>query len=361
VQCTIGYELDEAGETCIDINECTRGTHKCKPTQICKNRNGFYTCECPPGHHMDPVTERCEDIDECKYYRACSINAECINTIGSYKCHCKEGFRGQGTFCEDIDECKENARLCEHSCVNIWGSYRCACRPGFILNYDNRTCTDIDECDKFRDKRLCIGTCENVPGSYRCTCPHGYRLGSDGRICIDVDECQQNVCPRANDICLNTRGSYKCYTITCPPNYFRDPQHKGRCKRPQTLCDPRDVQCILMPQQYSYHYITFVSNLPISNDNVHFFQINGPRWAISRAEFSMKVVNVNCPSGIERVNERFFKMVKPASNTMQLFLVRSITGPQEIELKVEMHLYQGNVLTANVVSHIFIVVSEYPF
>jgi fibulin 1/2 len=138
VQCTIGYELDEAGETCIDINECTRGTHKCKPTQICKNRNGFYTCECPPGHHMDPVTERCEDIDECKYYRACSINAECINTIGSYKCHCKEGFRGQGTFCEDIDECKENARLCEHSCVNIWGSYRCACRPGFILNYDNR-------------------------------------------------------------------------------------------------------------------------------------------------------------------------------------------------------------------------------
>lgn len=167
--------------------------------------------------------------------------------------------------------------------------------------------------------------------------------------------------PRIISETLSTKGASRpVTTLFSISNYlwfccFR------RCKRPQTLCDPRDVQCILMPQQYSYHYITFVSNLPISNDNVHFFQINGPRWAISRAEFSMKVVNVNCPSGIERVNERFFKMVKPASNTMQLFLVRSITGPQEIELKVEMHLYQGNVLTANVVSHIFIVVSEYPF
>lgn len=134
-----------------------------------------------------------------------------------------------------------------------------------------------------------------------------------------------------------------------------------RCKRPLTLCDPRDVKCILMPEQYTYHYITLVSKLPISSDNVQFFQINGPKWAIARAEFSMKVVNVIAGYGVERVTERFFKMVKPGHNTMQLYLVKSIEGPQEIELKVEMHLFQGNVMTANVVSHIFIVVSEYQF
>lgn len=113
-----------------------------------------------------------------------------------------------------------------------------------------------------------------------------------------------------------------------------------------------------MPEQYTYHYITLVSNMPIS-DNVQFFQMNAPAW--TRAEYAMSVVQVNAAYKIEHANERFFKMVKPEYNTMQLFLVRSIAGPQEIELKVEMHLYRGNVMTANVVSHIFIVVSEYPF
>ncbi|XP_044256252.1 fibulin-1-like [Tribolium madens] len=361
LQCKIGYEMDESGEKCLDINECTRGTHKCKDTQICKNGNGFYTCECPPGHHMDPRTQRCEDIDECKHYRACYLNAECVNTVGSYKCHCKEGFRGKGNSCEDIDECKENAGLCEHRCVNIWGSYRCACKQGFILSYDNRTCTDIDECEKFKDKKLCVGICDNVPGSYQCKCPDGYRLGSDGRTCIDIDECQQNVCPHHDDICLNTRGGYKCYTINCPHNYIRDPQHKGRCKLPQNFCDRRDVQCILMPEQYTYHYVTLVSKLPILRESVQFFQINGPRWAITRAEFSMEVVTVQAPYGVEKADERYFKMVKLDPNAMKLFLVRSIEGPQEIQLKVQMHLYQNNILTANVVSYIFIVVSAYPF
>lgn len=48
---------------------------------------------------------------------------------------------------------------------------------------DSRTCTDIDECEKFKDSKLCIGTCQNTPGSYACTCPPGYKLGSDERVC----------------------------------------------------------------------------------------------------------------------------------------------------------------------------------
>lgn len=52
-----------------------------------------------------------------------------------------------------------------------------------IIRFIHRTCTDIDECEKFRDKYLCIGICENTPGSYKCRCPDGYRLGADGRTC----------------------------------------------------------------------------------------------------------------------------------------------------------------------------------
>jgi hypothetical protein len=37
------------------------------------------------------------DIDECALkVDTCDVNAVCINTIGSYSCHCKNGYRGSG-------------------------------------------------------------------------------------------------------------------------------------------------------------------------------------------------------------------------------------------------------------------------
>nr|CAH7764330.1 unnamed protein product [Callosobruchus chinensis] len=358
IQCKRGMELNEAGDQCIDINECTRNLHKCNPSQICKNYPGYYTCECPPGHHLK--ANRCDDIDECKIFRPCGTYANCINTKGSYKCECKEGFRETNNSCEDFDECAADAGLCEHMCVNTWGSYRCSCSPGFTLNADNRTCTDVDECERFKDKRLCIGTCVNVPGSYKCECPKGYKLGSDNRVCLDIDECEQsNVC-LSEEVCLNTRGSFKCYSIKCPENYVKDVEHKARCKRIQTACDPREWNCQLMPEQYTYQYITLVSNLPLTHGKIQLFQIKGPQWNFTRAEFSMKLLDVICPFGVDKVNDFYFHKMTD-QHTMSLYLVRSIQGPQEIKLQIEMRLYKGNTVLGNAVVYIIIVVSEYPF
>lgn len=60
--------------TFLDVNECTRGTHKCTATQVCKNGPGYYTCQCPPGHQFNPLTSDCDDIDECRltYGRVCN-------------------------------------------------------------------------------------------------------------------------------------------------------------------------------------------------------------------------------------------------------------------------------------------------
>ncbi|XP_072376105.1 hemicentin-1-like [Diabrotica undecimpunctata] len=69
IQCKLGFELNESGDQCIDVNECAKDTHTCLSTQICKNYVGYYTCECPPGHHLSKITNQCEDIDECKMYR----------------------------------------------------------------------------------------------------------------------------------------------------------------------------------------------------------------------------------------------------------------------------------------------------
>ncbi|KAF5288361.1 hypothetical protein FQA39_LY15451 [Lamprigera yunnana] len=341
IYCKSGYELNEAGTACEDINECARGTHKCKNSQICKNGPGYYICQCPPGHKLNADNE-CEDINECDFYREriCSHNAQCINVIGSYECKCKEGFRTNGHICEDIDECAEVSGLCHQNCVNLWGSYRCSCNRGFTLSIDNRTCTDINECEKFKDKYLCVGTCQNTPGSYSCRCPEGYRLGSDGRTCQDIDECQHNICRNVDDICINTRGSYKCHTITCPPNYIKDPEHKSRCKRASNVCDIRDTHCIRMPGQYSYHFITFVSNLPIPDEGkIDFFQMKGPSWVSSSANFNMDIVNVRCPLHIKQADSSYFRMKRDFHKVI-VSLVSPIEGPQEIELQLQMELYE---------------------
>ncbi|KAF5308956.1 hypothetical protein FQR65_LT00038 [Abscondita terminalis] len=362
IYCKSGYELNEAGNACEDINECTRGTHKCKNSQICKNGPGYYICQCPPGHKLNTDNE-CEDINECDFYRdrICSRNSQCINTVGSYECKCKDGFRANAHACDDIDECAEVSGLCHQNCVNLWGGYRCSCNRGFTLSIDNRTCTDINECEKFRDKQLCVGTCQNTPGSYTCRCPEGYRLGSDGRTCQDIDECLENICRHPDAICINTRGSYKCHTISCPPNYIKDPEHKSRCKRASNVCDIRDTQCIRMPGQYSYHFITFVSNLPIPEEGkIDFFQMKSSSWVSSSANFNMDIVNVRCPPHIKQADSNNFRMKRDLHKVI-VSLTRPIEGPQEIELQLQMELYASGVFQGKVVSTVFIYVSEYEF
>lgn len=40
------------------------------------------------------------DLDECSNgTHMCNNNADCHNTMGSYRCTCKDGFSGDGFFC----------------------------------------------------------------------------------------------------------------------------------------------------------------------------------------------------------------------------------------------------------------------
>ena len=41
------------------------------------------------------------DLDECaEGTHNCDVNAECNNTLASYNCTRKDGFRGNGTSCK---------------------------------------------------------------------------------------------------------------------------------------------------------------------------------------------------------------------------------------------------------------------
>lgn len=46
----------------------------------------------------------CLDVDECaEGLDNCSIDAICQNTVKSYKCICKSGYKGDGKHCEGKD------------------------------------------------------------------------------------------------------------------------------------------------------------------------------------------------------------------------------------------------------------------
>ncbi|XP_050685596.1 fibulin-2-like [Leptidea sinapis] len=371
--CPWGSQLSD-DNTCVDIDECATGEAKCGPLQICTNLEGGYTCSCPKGHKLvdDHI---CEDVDECALAGSspiCSQNADCVNTIGSYRCQCHEGFKAapvNDKVCVDVDECSEerSGSLCTQRCNNVWGGYRCSCFRGYRLNPDNRTCSDVDECVEFRSKNPCVGKCVNEQGSYKCTCPSGYRLSDDKRSCIDIDECETGIAPcargskyeGASDVCLNTRGGYRCHRITCSPGYRLESKH--RCTKVQTYCTPSDWECAHQPSTYSYNFITFVSKLYIPESKVDLFTMRGPNWSYAKMRFELKLVNVDTPPSVrEKADINSFLLVQTDHQAV-VSLVRSLEGPQTIELELSMELYSRGQFGGTAVAKLYIFVSEYEF
>ncbi|XP_036618219.1 nephronectin isoform X5 [Trichosurus vulpecula] len=130
-------------------------------------------------------------------------HGECI---GPNKCKCHPGYTGK-TCNQDLNECGLKPRPCKHRCMNTYGSYKCYCLNGYMLMLDG-SCSSALSCSMAN----CQYGCDVMKGDIRCRCPSpGLQLGPDGRTCVDVDECAigRASCPRFRQ-CVNTFGSYIC-------------------------------------------------------------------------------------------------------------------------------------------------------
>jgi hypothetical protein len=78
------------GDGCLKTCRCEKGSDRCDPVSGCVCKAGWKGEYCS------------EDIDECDNSSSpCMGDKEsCINTVGSYKCECREGFHNSSGECE---------------------------------------------------------------------------------------------------------------------------------------------------------------------------------------------------------------------------------------------------------------------
>lgn len=178
-------------------------------TQTCVNKWRSRECKCKAGWQNLESDDCSEDIDECANPDWCANSAVCENFIGSFTCHCTEGW--EGAQCDqDINECEAAINPCQNDgiCTNTEGSFTCECTAQWT---GDRCEIDVDECaaeegDPCQNESSCI----NTQGSYQCLCNNGW----GGQNCdTDFDECGNGLCPKGT-ICQALEMNQ--FTCVCP-------------------------------------------------------------------------------------------------------------------------------------------------
>lgn len=135
-ECMYSDSQCSAGKTCVD-HKCLSGAaplcgngqldtgETCDDRNITSGDGCSSTCQIQSGYTCPVPGVACTDVNECTN-GACSANATCINSPGSFTCSCKTGFAGDGVTCTDINECAAPTNPCgTQTCTNTSGGYTC--------------------------------------------------------------------------------------------------------------------------------------------------------------------------------------------------------------------------------------------
>ena len=239
-ECPTGF-LVVRGE-CIDFDECKKHNGFCDDKLHCINSVGSYKCGCRDGYQTKTevnwellINEAyCVDTDECGNSGTCPRKSMCENTEGSYICQCHSGFGGD--LCEDINECNKTSTCDPNAaCLNTEGSFKCSCNFGYRGN--GITCK-VGECEDRRcpPDQKCIS-----PTSDECQCIEGLSYNTISELCEDVDECSLDHDCVSNSTCFNAKGSYNCI---CNQGFIGDGWSckEGTCT--DDMC-PMNAECVM--------------------------------------------------------------------------------------------------------------------
>ncbi|GAB6024603.1 hypothetical protein CHUAL_009749 [Chamberlinius hualienensis] len=195
-------KCDENGEfTCVDNGHCIPRSWTCDGDADCGDSSDEKLEEChtvvvPHSEQLFPLypdlkarmarphheeTKNTSDSvpTECGFLEYHCASGECIelSELCNHYNNCKDGS-DEGSFCGP--SCEKDNGGCSDLCVPTADGPECRCKEGFYLDYNRKTCYEIDECMYLG---TCSHVCTNVPGSFNCECYEGYDLRTDGRSC----------------------------------------------------------------------------------------------------------------------------------------------------------------------------------
>ncbi|XP_006179726.2 protein disulfide isomerase CRELD2 isoform X1 [Camelus ferus] len=188
-----------------DCLACQGGSERpCSGNGLCSgdgSRQGDGTCQCHLGY-QGPLCTDCtagyfSALRNATHSVCTACDESCKTCTGptSRDCsQCEAGWAREDGACVDVDECAAETPPCGDTqyCENVSGSFVC------------------EECDP-----TCVGCTGKGPGHCK-ECVPGYAKESGQ--CTDVDECAHagGICPRRNENCYNTPGSFVC---VCPEGF----------------------------------------------------------------------------------------------------------------------------------------------
>ncbi|XP_074645082.1 uncharacterized protein LOC141901623 isoform X2 [Tubulanus polymorphus] len=187
-KCQPGYKLSPDKHSCIDINECATNNGGCD--YQCINTDGSYRCDCAVG--WAPVInaiKTCAPIVTCSsvYTNQCQ-HKKCARLLSGDTCLCPYGYTASGFKCVDVDECKSAIPPCDTisgrgTCINTIGSFRCACLNGYRIGPDN-ICSDRDGgWTAWSPYTSCSSSCGNGSRKRQRSCTNPTPAGH-GNMCV---------------------------------------------------------------------------------------------------------------------------------------------------------------------------------
>lgn len=128
------------------------------------------------------------------------------------------------------------------------------------------------------------------------------------------------------------------------------------------FCRDDDETCRRQPLSYSYNFLPLVSNLTLPpTGQVDLFTMRGPLWSYTTVQFDLELESARAPLGVEAAKREFFHLKRTSYNQAVISLVRPITGPQEVQLALNMQLYHQGAFGGSAIAKLLIYVSEYDF
>ncbi|XP_030761458.1 multiple epidermal growth factor-like domains protein 8 isoform X2 [Sitophilus oryzae] len=193
-----GKEAKWAYAQCPDVDECGLGLHDCHPQADCINTDGSFSCHCRKGYIGDG---RSSCVRTC--YNVC-VHGSCQGEP-EYKCSCDVGWYGddcsRNCGCNNHSACPEGYQICDQCQDHTMGKYCEYCRPGSF------------------------GNATTEQGCRPCEC-NGHGDSDKGECDIETGEC----------FCQDNTEGLHCER--CKPNYSGDPRNGQQC---YYQCEARGV------------------------------------------------------------------------------------------------------------------------